>query len=467
MGTRRRRVVWRILAICLMGFAAASFASNIEGRTGRAQGREVIVAEVEGDIDRVSARFIERALESADRDGAELIIIRLDTPGGLFDSTRAIVRDILDSRVPVVVYVAPSGARAASAGTFIAAAAGVAAMAPATNIGAASPVGPGGEDLPKTLSSKAKEDAAALIRSIALSRKRNAEALEATVLEAKAYSAEEAVEKGVVDLIAVDLRDLLAQLNGRSISTANRDVVVDTESPSVRDLKPSFLERALGFLGNPNVAFLFFAAGGLLILIELWTPGTFGPAIAGIILLLLGFAGLAVLPFSWAGVALIVLAMALFFVESQVPGFGLFGIAGIVSLILGGVFLFGFFGTPSLPAPTVRVSPWTRVGVGGAAGLVVLWFVRELRTARKLPAYQSPHAAASLIGKTARVSKALEPQGEVSVAGEFWTARLPRGATASAGADVVVKGVDGLVLMVELPPAEGGQGRTVAEAGRR
>ena len=459
MGIRRRGRGCRVPGIALIALAFAIWSIAGGASPGQAQGREVVVAEVDGPIDGVTARFISRAIESADRDGAELVVITLDTPGGLFDATRGIVRDILDSRVPVVVYVSPPGARAASAGTFIAASAGIAAMAPTTNIGAASPVGAGGEDLPATLSKKAQEDAGALIRSIANRRQRNVEALEATVFEAKAYSAEEAVEQRVVDLIATDLRDLLAQLDNRAIPTARQDVTVDTEGASIRNIRQNFLESAMGFLGNPNVAFLFFALGGILVLVELWTPGTFGPLIAGIILLLLAFAGLAVLPFSWAGVALIVLAMVLFFVESQVPGFGLFGIAGIVSLLLGGVFLFGFFGTPSFPAPNVpsfRVSPWTLVGVGGVAGIVVLWFVRELRASRKLPAYQSPYAASSLVGKTARVTKELAPEGEVAIAGEFWAARLPRGASAPVGSDVIVKGVEGLVLTVELPPTEGG-----------
>jgi membrane-bound serine protease (ClpP class) len=449
---------WRAprIAFALLTLAGAVWLAAAWGGPAHSQGGEVLVAEVDGVIDQVTARFVSRALDAAERDGAELVVIRLDTPGGLLDATRGIVRDILDSSVPVVVYVAPPGARAASAGTFIAAAAGVAAMAPTTNIGAASPVGSGGEELPETVSRKAREDAGALIRSIASRRARNSEALEATVTEAKAYSAEEAVEMGVVDLVAADLRDLLVRLDGRAIPAAARDVTVDTGSASVRTLKQNLVERALGFLANPDVAFLLFSLGGLAIVIEFWTPGTFGPAIAGIIMLLLAFAGLAVLPFSWAGVVLIVLAMVLFFVESQVPGFGVFGIAGIAALILGGVFLVGFFGTPSVPAPSFRVSPWTLVGVGAAAGAVVLYFVKELRSARKLPKYESPYAASALIGKTARVTRDLAPEGEVAIAGEHWVARLPKGATAPAGSDVVVKGVDGLVLTVELPPPSGG-----------
>lgn len=399
----------------------------------------------------MTARYIQRALEAADRGGVEVVVIRLDTPGGLLDATRDIVRDILDSRVPVVVYVAPPGARAASAGTFIAAAAGVAAMAPTTNIGAASPVGAGGEELPATISKKAKEDAGALIRSIAERRNRNVSALEKTVFEATAYSAQEAIDNGVVDLIATDVRDLLEKIDGMTIATGSRDEVVSTANASIRELHPNFVEKALGFLANPNVAFLLFSLGGLAIVIEFWTPGTFGPAVVGILLLLLAFAGLGNLPFSWAGIALIVLAMVLFFVESQVPGFGIFGIAGVASLVLGGVFLVGFFGTPSIPAPEVRVSPWMLVGVAATAGLATLWFVRELRTSRKLPGYKSQYETGMLVGKRAKVTRALAPEGEVSVAGEFWSARLPSGSSATVGTEVKVTGVQGLVLNVELP----------------
>lgn len=420
-------------------------------RGAAAQSREVLVVDVDGVIDQVTARYIQRALEAADRDAVEAVVIQLDTPGGLLDATRDIVRDILDSRVPVIVYVAPPGARAASAGTFIAAAAGVAAMAPTTNIGAASPVGAGGEELPETISKKAQEDAGALIRSIAERRNRNISALEKTVFEATAYSAQEAIDNGVVDLIATDVRDLLEKIDGMTIATGSRDEVVSTANASIRELRPNFVENALGFLANPNVAFLLFSLGGLAIVVEFWTPGTFGPAIVGILLLLLAFAGLGNLPFSWAGIALIVLAMVLFFVESQVPGFGIFGIAGVASLVLGGVFLVGFFGAPSIPAPEVRVSPWTLVGVAATAGLVTLWFVRELRASRKLPGYQSQYETGMLLGKRAKVTRALAPEGEVSVAGEFWSARLPSGASAAVGMEVTVTGVEGLVLNVELP----------------
>ncbi|MBI4305052.1 MAG: nodulation protein NfeD [Chloroflexi bacterium] len=451
VGARRLRLRSSAVILIVATFALLwAFAAPL---SARAVSRLVLVANLEGPIDQVTARYISRAIDSAEKDGAAVLVIRLNTPGGLLDSTRDIVRDIFNSQVPVVVYVAPSGSRAASAGTFIAAAAGVAAMAPTTNIGAASPVGAGGEDLPKTSERKAREDAAAFLRSIAERRGRNAEALEATVLDAKAYAADEAVAQGVVDLIAANLPELLGKIDGRSIPISSGTVTVSLESPEVRDLDPNFVERALGILSNPNVAFLLFSLGGIAILIEFWTPGTFGPAIVGVILLLLAFAGLAVLPFSWAGVALIVLAMIFFFVESQVPGFGLFGIAGIVSLVLGGMFLVGFFGTPSIPAPSIRVSPWSLVGVAAAAGLIVLWFVRELRPSRKLPGYKTPYAREALVGKVATVTKALHPEGEVSVAGENWTARLPRGQTAPVGADVFVKGVDGLVLQVELTAA--------------
>lgn len=411
---------------------------------------KVLVADVDGPIDQVMARFISRTLGHADGDGAQLVVLRIDTPGGRLDSTRDIVADILASPVPVVSFVAPPGARAASAGTFIAAAAGLAAMAPSTNIGAASPVGASGEDLDETLARKVKEDAAALIRSLAAQRGRNAEALEATVFEAVAYSAEEAVENNVVDLIAEDLEDLLAQLDGMSIPVAGGEETVHTAGAPVEEIGQNFIERALSFLTIPDVAFLLLSLGGLAIIVELWSPGLIGPGVVGVIMLLLAFAGIGNLPFSWAGVALIAVAFVLFFVETQVPGFGIFGIAGIVSLILGGVMLVGFFGAPGLPAPTVRVSAWTLAGMGGGAGLLMLWFVRELRRSRKAAGYVSPIEARALVGQTASVTVRLDPEGEVRVAGERWSARLPGGETADTGADVVVNRVEGLTLEVGL-----------------
>ncbi len=435
-------------------FLVAGLTFGVRAASAQGEG-EVVIVDLDGAIDKVTARFLSRALDDAAERGTELVVIRLDTPGGLLDATRDMVGDIFDSPVPVVVYVSPRGAQAASAGTFIAAAAGFTAMAPATNVGAAAVVGAAGEDLPDTMSSKATQDAAAFVRSIAQDRGRNVTALEATVLEAAAYSAEEAVDLGVADIMADDLSDLLRKLDGRAIPAAQGERVVETGGAVMRELKLNWVERILAFLSNPNVAFLFMSLGGLGLIVELWNPGTVVPGFLGVIFLVLGFAGLGQLPFSWAGVAMIGLAMILFFLEAQAPGIGFFGVTGTVSLCLGGLFLVGFFGAPGLPGPSFRVSPWAYGSIGGAAGAFVLWLAWELRKARTMPAYQSATASGALAGQTARVTKRLEPSGEVHVGGEFWAAEMVSGAMAEMGDTVLVKSVEGLTLRVDFPRQNG------------
>jgi membrane-bound serine protease (ClpP class) len=428
------------------GPAAAQVSAQGEG-TG---GPEVVLVDLDHQIDNVTARFLARALDEAADDGAELVVVQLDTPGGLVDAMRDMVRDILAAPVPVVVYVAPSGARAASAGTFVTAAGGVAAMAPVTNIGAASVVGGGGEDLPDTLERKATQDAAALLRSIAEQRGRNAEALEAAVFEATAYSAAEAVELGVVDLIAADLDDLLAQLDGRTIATAAGPRTVDTTGATVRRIDLNVFERVLEVISNPTISFLLISIGGLLLIVEIFNFGTVVPGVLGVAMLVLGFAGVGQLPFSWAGVALILAALGLFVAEAHAPGFGFFGIAGMVALVLGGVFLVGFFGSPVLPGtPSRSVNRWVIGVVAGVLGVAVTALAWQLRRSATMPGYVSPLSGAGLRGQVARVTRRLDPEGEVHVGGEFWEARLVDGGAAEVDSRVRVRGLDGRVLEVE------------------
>ena len=435
------------VALLLGGFAGAQPPSGA--------GRHVLVVELDRAIDNVSARFLSRALTSDDAKDAELVIIRIDTPGGLVTATRDMVGDIFSSRVPVVVFVAPEGARAASAGTFITAAGGVAAMAPATNIGAASVVGGQGEDLPETLGKKATQDAVAFLRSIADRRGRNADALAETVLEAKAYSAQEAVDAGVIDVVSDDVRDLLRQIDGRTVPVRGGEKTVHTERVSLRFVEFNFFEQVLAFLSDPSVAFLLISLGGLGVVVEMFNPGTIVPGVLGVVFLVLGFAGVGQLPFSWAGIALIALAMVLFFAEAQAPGIGFFGVLGTVALILGGLFLVGFFGAPELPgSPSLRVNRWVLTGVGIAAGAGVTWLAWQLQRARRMPGYVSPVARAAMIGQVARVTRRLDPTGEVHVAGEFWEATLPPGQEADEGKPVRIIDVTGYRLAVELVAAD-------------
>ena len=400
---------------------------------------------IDDTIQHISAGFLSRAIDSATDDGAQLLIVRLDTPGGLFSSTRDMVEEIAASDIPIVVYVAPSGARAASAGTFITAAAHVAAMAPATNIGAASPVAGGGQDLPETLASKATQDAAAFIRSIAQGRGRNAKALEETVLSARSFSALEALEADIIDLIAQDIEDLMAKLGGRVVSIKDREVVLETDGLEVRGITRSPIERFLGFLANPNIAFLLLTIGGIGILVEVLSPGLLVPGIIGVIALALAFVAVGNLPVNWAGVGLIALAMVLFYLEMQAPGIGVFGISGAIAFVLGAFLLFGRFSAPAIPTPSFRVSLWMIATMSALLfGSLILLFTTALQARRAR--YVSP--AVGLVGQTGMVTTALDPTGQVRVAGEMWTAVSDSGEAIAEGGEVIVLDVEGLTLKV-------------------
>ena len=404
-----------------------------------------LVIDVDGVINQVKARFIERALVEAQETGAVLLVIRLDTPGGLLSSTRDIVELLLGSPVPTAVYVHPSGARAGSAGTFITAAANFAVMAPGSNIGAATPVSGTGQDLDETLASKVENDAAALIRSIAQQRGRNAELLEATVREAASYTAQEAADGNVVDFIAEDLDGLLAQIDGLTADTSEDQVVMETLGISSIEFEKSFLENLLELLADPNVSFMLFTLGGLGIIIELFNPGLLVPVIVGVICLILAFVGVGNLPVNWAGVALILLAIALGGAEVVVAGFGILGVASVVSLIIGGLLLFAQFGESSPTLPYIGVNRWLLVGVSVASGTTVIYLARQAVKSRR---DRPEEATAAIVGQTGSVTIAMQPRGAVRVANDTWTAMSSDGSHIEAGEQIRVVSVDGLMLIV-------------------
>ena len=282
-------LVWAavVVALALAGHTTALVRGSETG---------VLVIEIEGTIEPLTVDHLARGLDEARQNGSSLVVIRLDTPGGLLESTREIVELMLESNVPIAVYVSPAGARAASAGTFVAAAANFAVMAPGTSIGAASPVASGGADLPDTLSRKVSESTQAFIRSIAQVRGRNAEALEATVSKATAYSAQEALANGIADLIAPDMESMLEQLHGRTAETAAGSVVISSSGVPVNRLNRTFLENVLGLLANPNVVLALFLIGGIAVLVEISAPGMLGPGILGVVALALAFVGFFNLP---------------------------------------------------------------------------------------------------------------------------------------------------------------------------
>ena len=410
-----------------------------------AVGPHVLVITVDGVINPVKDRYIERAIEEAQAGGAELLVIRLDTPGGLLNSTRDIVERLLASPVPTAVYVSPAGARAGSAGTFITAAANFAVMAPGSNIGAATPVSATGQDLDETLASKVENDAAALIRSIAQERGRNAELLEATVREAASYTAQEALDGNVVDFMADHMDSLLSQLDGRTAQTPAGPVAMETRGLVTRDLEKNLLENLLEFLADPNVSFLLLTIGGLGIVIELFNPGLIVPVVVGVICLILAFVALGNLPVNWAGVALILLAIVLAAAEIVVAGFGILGIGSVVSLVIGGLLLFAQFGDTSPTLPPLSVNRWLIVGTGIVTAGSVLYLAREAVNSRR---QRRPDASASMVGEVGVVTRALSPRGVVRVASDTWTAVSADGEPIEAGEEVWVLDIEGLVLTV-------------------
>ena len=426
---------------------ACSLLAMMGGVTGLAYGqtKHALFIEVEAAINSATQRFITRAFETGEKEGAEVVIMRLETPGGLLNSTRKIVEVLLESPVPSVVYVAPRGARAASAGTFITAAANFAVMAPGTNIGAAAPVGGAGEDLPETLKTKVTEDAAALMRAIADERGRNSEQLERTVREAIAFSAEEAVEQGVVDFIATDLSDLLSQLDGKVATTAAGPRILDTEGLEIRLMSISILERFLLFLADPNIAFLLLSLGGLGIVLEFFNPGIIVPGVTGVILLLLAFLGLGNLPVNWAGVVFILLALVLFVLEINISGFGALGVGAIVSFLVGSFLLFFHFAPASPTAPTIGVNLWVlipTVAVLTGGGGWVFWTITKSR--RGEPAM----AISRLAGARGYATTDLNPRGTVQVANDSWRAVAESDEVIRKGEEVEVVKVEGIIVTV-------------------
>ena len=433
-----------------LGLAAVFAAMLLLGLTGAvmAQGSKpaALTIQVDGVINPVKERYISRALQQAAARDASLVIIQLDTPGGLGSSTREIVALLLAADRPVAVYVTPPGAQAGSAGTFITAAAHFAVMAPGTNIGAASPVGAGGQDLEETLADKVTNDLAALMRSIAAERGRNADPLEATVRQATSYTAAEAVALNIADFIAADLDDLLTQLHGREITAGGRPWTLDTAGLTTQNLDQNLLEYFLEFLSNPDIAFLLLTIGGLGIVIELFNPGMIVPGVVGGILLILAFVALGNLPANWAGIALIILAIALAVVETQVAGFGILGAGSIISLVLGGFLLFAQFGTPSPTLPAMGVNPWL---VGGAAivlGLALGYLVWDIRKSRREERRHADDIVA--VGQVGTALTELAPRGVVRLEDGNWTAVTDDDTVIAAGARVVVIEADDLTLTV-------------------
>ena len=443
----------RVLAILLLALGLGS--ALLTGCGSDNPPGAVHVSSMAQEIGPVSANFVNRALDRAERQDAAAWILMMDTPGGLISSTDDIVQRILAAEIPVVVFVSPAGARAASAGTFITMAAHVAVMAPNTQIGAAHPVAGGGEDLDGDLGDKITNDAAADIRGIAKHRGRNEEWAEDAVRKSVSITGDEAVELNVVDFTAADLNDLLAQLDGRTIAL-DRDgdsVTLDIADAPVVETNYNFAESILDVIADPNIAFLFTSIGSLLLLIEAFSPGLVGPGVFGVIMLIFGFFALGPLDTNPAGIALLVLAIILLVAEVFVAGFGFLGIGGIIALILGGLLLIG-----DASVDAEKVSIWALVVGAGLVGVVVFGLGTLVAVDRRRPKWSPRLTSAEsegIVGKTGTAHNSLAPGGTVVVEAELWSARAAAGIEIVEGSTVRVIGMEGLTAIVEsLEPPE-------------
>lgn len=394
----------------------------------------VVHLSLEGVVDPFVADHLRNGIDGAA--DAAAILLTIDTPGGLDSSMREIIKAIKGSTTPVICYVTPQGARAASAGAFILMACHVAAMAPATNVGASTPVGIGGV----TLSRKVEEDAAATMRGLAQDRGRNDDLAATFVTESKSISAQEALDGEVIDLIADSDRALLDEVDGSVVDLAGGSTVtLDTRGAAIEDVR---MNAGVGFLHqlfDPNLAFIFFWLGLALIVLELIVPGHVFSGTVGTILLLLSIVSFGLLPVRLIGIALLVASIVFFVVELKVPGLGLWSVAGIVSLVLGGLFLFDTAGG-------VRVSPFAIVPVAAFMALFFGFVVAKALAMQHLPPAQGPQAVVGREGVV--LAGGLDPDGVVRVAAEQWKATSPTGHV-PAGSKVRVTRLDGLVLTVE------------------
>ncbi|MBN1438329.1 MAG: nodulation protein NfeD [Anaerolineales bacterium] len=413
----------------------------------RAEGQtRVLWLKAEGAVSTVMTEYVERGVKLADTENYCLIVLELNTPGGQISLMERIVTALRGSRIPVVVYVAPRGAIAGSAGTLITLAGHVAAMAPETAIGAASPVGSQGEDLNTTLETKEKEILRALIRSLTESRPAEAVALaESTIESAKAVSSREALDTGLIDILADSREDLLRQLDGRTVRLAQGEVVLRTAWATVVDLDLTVIEILLGLITNPNIVFLLLAVGVQAILIEFSQPGGWVAGFIGAVCLALAFYGMGLLSVNWLGLVFIVLAFVLFFMEFQTPTQGALTAAGTGSFIAGALILFNSPATPEFQRASVPLI----VGTGIALALVFSLVIGLALRARKLPISMGREA---LAGKFGDVRTALAPRGMVQSEGEMWTAETEDGAHLDAGTRVQVVRVEGLRLIVRKAP---------------
>jgi membrane-bound serine protease (ClpP class) len=430
------------LAAWLVAAMAVAAVAHGQAQAPEPSSNTIVVVEYDGIIHPIAAEFFDEVLTRADTTGARAAVVMLRTPGGLLESTRTIVSRMISVRTPVIVFVAPSGARAASAGFIITLAADVAAMAPGTHIGAAHPVNAGGEQPDKTMAEKAAEDTAAYARTLAAARRRNVTLSAEAVLQSRAFTEQEALNASppLIDFIASDLDDLVKKLHGRTISRFDgREVTLDTAGATIERREMTWRQRFLSAIAHPQIAYLLLSLGMLGLVVELWNPGAVFPGVVGGICLLLAFFAFQVLPVNATGLLLIALGIGLLILEVKVPSFGVLGIGGVISLIVGAVMI-------TSEVPGVSVSYRVIVPTAVALSILLMFLGRLAVNAQRL---KPVTGAEGLVGKQGSVLTAVGPgrAGQVSVHGEIWRATASR--LLDKGARVRVVSLDGLTLGVE------------------
>ncbi|MBM3161962.1 MAG: nodulation protein NfeD [Chlorobi bacterium] len=433
-GKGRRFTGLFFAALLLYGFFAVASAHGSEQR--------VSAIVLRGSVNPASAQYLSRALGEAHADGSVALLVELDTPGGLVSSLRQMVQDVMASKIPVIVYVHPSGAQAASAGALLMLSAHVAAMSPGTEIGAAHPVGMGGgEKESDVMSRKSASDLAAFARSLAEERGRNSRWAEEAVQESRASSAQEALAAGVIDVVATDMQALFGAIEGKRVKTAGGEVTIQTARAIIVKIEPTFQEKALMMLADPNLAYIFFLAGLAGIYFELSNPGSIFPGVAGAISLILGLYAMQMLPVSITGIILLVLAAIFIGLELFVTSGGLFAIAGLIALFAGSLMLFSTQGT-GIELSLLVFLPVFLVFASAVAG--ILWVVARSAARRQISGMEG------MIGESATVFRDISPPlaGKVFLHGELWDAVAD--SHVPSGTQVFVKEVNGLQVSVTI-----------------
>jgi membrane-bound serine protease (ClpP class) len=429
-------------ALGVAALGASTDEAKPDGRGGApsAENRRVRLIAIDGMINPATADFIHEAIATADHEGAQALVIELDTPGGLLDSTKAIVKDLLSAPLPVIVYVAPSGGGATSAGVFVTMAANIAAMAPGTNIGAAHPVTGQGENIGGDIGEKIENFTASLSKTIAKERGRNVEWAEKAVRQSVSVTEQEALQLKVIDVVASNVDDLLRQIDGRQVTIHGAPTVLHVANATVVRMDMRLKQKLLNILANPNVAYLLMTAGLLGLYVEFTHPGVFFPGIAGAICLLLGLTAMQVLPINYSGLALIGLGLALLVSELFLPTFGILGVGGIVAFVLGSLLLFDTADSDVTLDPNIVYAAGATLG-----GFTLLVSFLVVRSQRRKPALGQE----GLLGEVGEVRQPIAvgaASGKVFVHGEYWNAVANE--PIDRGERVEVVGVEGMRLTV-------------------